>query len=121
VGWELRLHEKGGKHPSSPAITRWPGHCTPTSLPPAIAEERKGWLFRTAKGWKATVLADQPMNQGRCLAHGRQRAAAAGIKARSAAIRSGSPGLRRILENGGTLEHAQAMAVRESPRTTKTL
>ncbi len=46
----------------------------------SIAEERKGWLFRTAKGWKGTVLADQPMNQADARRMVRRRAAAAGIQ-----------------------------------------
>jgi len=28
-----------------------------------IGEERKAWLFRTAKRWKATVLSEEPMAQ----------------------------------------------------------
>jgi hypothetical protein len=46
----------------------------------AIGDDRKGWLFRTAKGWKGTTLADQPMNQADAWRMVRRRAAA-GIKA----------------------------------------
>jgi hypothetical protein len=38
---------------------------------------------------------------------------------RSAATLSARRGITAYLENGGTLEHAQAMAAHESPRTTK--
>jgi hypothetical protein len=38
---------------------------------------------------------------------------------RSATTLSGRPGSQRYLANGGALEHAQAMAAHESPRTTK--
>jgi hypothetical protein len=36
-----------------------------------------------------------------------------------AATRSGRPGITAYLENGGTIENAQAIAAHESPRTTK--
>src|SRR3979411_2189505 len=35
AGWELRLHEKGGKHHEMPATIPWPRRCAPTSMPPA--------------------------------------------------------------------------------------
>jgi integrase len=84
-----------------------------------IAEERKGWLLRTAKGWKGTVLADQPMNQADAWRMVRRRAAAAGIKAPIGCHTFRATGITAYLDNGGTLEHAQAMAAHESPRTTK--
>ena len=37
----------------------------------------------------------------------------------SAAIPSGRPGITAYVENGGTIENAQAIAAHESPRTTK--
>ena len=44
-----------------------------------IAEDRRGWLFRTAKGHVATVLADRPMGQADAWSMIRRRAQAAGI------------------------------------------
>jgi hypothetical protein len=31
--------------------------------PAGIADDRKGWLFRTSRGHAATALSDQPMTQ----------------------------------------------------------
>jgi len=84
-----------------------------------IGEERKGWLFRTAKGWKATVLSDEPMAQADAWHMIRRRAKAAGIQAPIGCHTFRATGITAYLENGGTLEHAQAMAAHESPRTTK--
>jgi integrase len=49
----------------------------------------------------------------------RRRAKAAGIKAPIGCHTFRATGITAYLENGGTLEHAQAMAAHESPRTTK--
>jgi len=48
-----------------------------------------------------------------------RRSAAAGIKAPIGCHTFRASGITAYLENGGTLEHAQAMAAHESPRTTK--
>ena len=45
------------------------------------AEDRKGWLFRTARGHKADTLSDLAMNQSDAWCMIRRRAAAAGITA----------------------------------------
>ena len=51
-----------------------------------IAEDRKGWLFRTSPRHNATVLTEQPMAQADAWRMIRRRAAAAGIMPRSATI-----------------------------------
>jgi integrase len=63
AAWVLRLHEKGGKHHVMPCH-----HAAAEALhayiaAAGIAEDKKGWLFRTAKGHRATVLSDKPMDQ----------------------------------------------------------
>jgi site-specific recombinase XerD len=118
-GWELRLREKGGKHHVIPCH-----HALAEALQAYIAvaglgEERKSWLFRTAKGWNGTVLADQPMSQADAWRMIRRRAKAVGIEAPIGCHTFRATGITAYLENGGTLEHAQAMAAHESPRTTK--
>jgi integrase/recombinase XerC len=45
-----------------------------------IAEDRKGWLFRTSRGHDATVLSEQPMNQSDAWRMIRRRAVTAGTK-----------------------------------------
>jgi integrase len=80
-----------------------------------IAEDRKGWLFRTARGHKADTLSDRAMNQPDAWWMIRRRAKAAGIAAEIGCHTFRATGLA----NGGALEHAQEMAAHESPRTTK--
>ena len=84
-----------------------------------IAEDKKGWLFRTAKGHDGDKLADKPMDQADAWCMVRRRALAAGIMAPIGNHSFRATGITAYLANGGTLEHAQAMAAHESPRTTK--
>src|SRR5208337_4358518 len=84
-----------------------------------IAEDRKGFLFRTSRGHTATVLADQPMTQPDAWRMIRRRALAVGIQAPIGNHTFRATGITAYLSNGGALEHAQEMAAHESPRTTK--
>ena len=84
-----------------------------------IAEDRKGWLFRTSPRHTATVLTDQPMAQADAWRMIRRRAVAAGIHAPIGNHTFRATGITAYLGNGGALEHAQSMAAHESPRTTK--
>jgi len=119
AGWVLRLHEKGGKHHTMPCH-----HALAEALRAYIdaagmADDRKGFLFRTSRGHTPTVLSDQPMKQPDAWRMMRRRAAAAGIHAPIGNHSSGATGITAYLSNGGALEHAQSMAAHESPRTTK--
>ena len=84
-----------------------------------IAEDRKGWLFRTSPRHNATVLTEQPMAQADAWRMIRRRAPAAGIMAPIGNHTFRATGITAYLGNGGVLEHAQSMAAHESPRTTK--
>src|SRR5207253_5001222 len=84
-----------------------------------IAEDRKGWLFRTARGHKADILSDRAMNQSDAWCMIRRRAKAAGIAAEIGCHTFRATGITAYLANGGALEHAQEIAAHESPRTTK--
>ena len=84
-----------------------------------IAEDRKGWLFRTSRGHTATALSDQPMTQPDAWRMMRRRAVAVGIHAPIGNHTFRATGITAYLANGGALEHAQEMAAHESPRTTK--
>ena len=59
--------------------------------------------------------ADQPMNQPDAWRMVRRRAAAAGIKAPIGCHTLRVTGITAYLENGGTIEHTQAMGAHESP------
>jgi site-specific recombinase XerD len=118
-GWLIRLHEKGGKHHAMPCH-----HSLAEALhiyigAAGIAEDRKGWLFRTSPGHSATVLTERPMAQANAWCMIRRRAAAAGIHAPIGNHTFRATGITAYLANGGALEHAQSMAAHESPRTTK--
>jgi site-specific recombinase XerD len=119
AGWEIRLHEKGGKHHMMPCH-----HALAEALrsyldAAGIAEDRKGFLFRTSRGHLGTTLSEQPMTQPDAWRMIRRRAVAAGLMAPIGNHSFRATGITAYLENGGALEHAQAMAAHESPRTTK--
>jgi site-specific recombinase XerD len=119
AGWVLRLHEKGGKHHTMPCH-----HALAEALrayidAAGIAEDRKGFMFRTSRGHTATALSDQPMTQPDAWRMIRRRAVAAGIHAPIGNHTFRATGITAYLSNGGALEHAQSMAAHESPRTTK--
>jgi len=119
AGWTVQLHEKAGKEHAMPCH-----HALAEALrtyidAAGIAEDRKGWLFRTARGHKADALSDRAMNQPDAWLMIRRRAAAAGITAPIGCHTFRATGITAYLANGGALEHAQEMAAHESPRTTK--
>jgi integrase/recombinase XerD len=119
AGWTVRLHEKGGKQHSMPCH-----HALAEALrayidAAGIAEDRKGWLFRTARGHDGTILSDKPMSQPDAWRMIRRRALGAGIAEAIGCHTFRATGITAYLANGGALEHAQEMAAHESPRTTK--
>jgi site-specific recombinase XerD len=119
AGWTVRLHEKGGKEHAMPCH-----HALAEALhayidKAGIAEDRKGWLFRTAPRHNADTLSARPMTQPDAWLMIRRRAVAAGITAPIGCHTFRATGITAYLANGGALEHAQEMAAHESPRTTK--
>ncbi len=119
AAWTVRLHEKGGKEHAMPCH-----HALAEALhiyieAAGIAKDRKGWLFRTAKGRLGSVLAEKPMDQADAWRMITRRARAAGISAPIGNHTMRATGITAYLANGGALEHAQEMAAHESPRTTK--
>jgi site-specific recombinase XerD len=119
AGWELRLHEKGGKHHVMPCH-----HALAEALrayidAAGIAQDKKGFLFRTSKGHRGVELALDPMGQPDAWRMIRRQAGAVGIFAPIGNHSFRATGITAYLANGGALEHAQEMAAHESPRTTK--
>jgi site-specific recombinase XerD len=119
AGWNVRLHEKGGKQHIMPCH-----HALAEALhayinAAGIAEDRKGWLFRTSSGHNGNAVSNQAMDQSAAWRMMRRRAAAAGINAPIGNHTFRATGITNYLTNGGTLEHAQELAAHESPRTTK--
>ena len=81
--------------------------------------DRKGWLFRTARGHQADKLSALAVNQSDAWHMIRRRAASAGIDAPIGCHTFRATEITAYLANGGALEHAQELAAHESPRTTK--
>ena len=119
AGWELRLHEKGGKQHAMPCHHALAEVLHAYIEAAGIAEDRKGFLFRTSRGRRGDTMSDLPMTQADAWRMVRRRAAAAGIAAPIGCHTFRATGITAYLANGGMLEHAQAMAAHESPRTTK--
>jgi site-specific recombinase XerD len=119
TGWQIHLHEKGGKEHTMPCHHALSKMLHAYVAAAGIADDRKGWLFRTSPGHNATVLTEQPMNQSAAWFMVRRRAAVAGIAAAIGNHTFRATGITNFLENGGTLEHAQDMAAHASPRTTR--
>ncbi len=83
-----------------------------------IADQKKSSLFRTA--WRKTkTLTDRPMSRIDVLKMIKRRALAIGLSEKVCCHTFRATGITIYLNNGGTLEHAQAIAAHESPRTTK--
>jgi site-specific recombinase XerD len=119
AGWTIRLHEKGGKEHAMPCH-----HVLAEALrayidSAGIADDRKGFLFRTSPRHSAKVLTDRPLTQYNAWLMIRRRAAAVGITAPIGNHTFRATGITAYLASGGALEHAQEMAAHESPRTTK--
>jgi len=118
-GWLIRLNEKGGKQHSMPCHHSLAEHLHAYIAAAGIADDKKGWLFRTSSGHQGVTLSDKPMTQTDAWRMVRKRALAAGIMAPIGNHTFRATGITAYLANGGALEHAQAMAAHESPRTTK--
>ena len=118
--WWLRLHEKGGKvhevpthHTLEEYLDEW---LTVSNL--RADGKGKGPLFPAIRGRTGT-LSDSPMTRNDALRAIKRRARAAGLPAGSVCCHTfRATGITTFLENGGSLETAQAIAAHESPRTT---
>ena len=119
AGWKLLLHEKGGKHHTIPCHHALADALLAYTTMACIAEDRKGWLFRTSRGHTPMALSKHPMTQPDAWRMIRRRAAAAGLLAPIGNHTFRATGITAYLSNGGALEHAQEMAAHEDPRTTK--
>ena len=119
ASWQLRLQEKGGKQHIMPCHHSLAETLRAYIEAAGLGEDRKGFLFRTSRGHGGTVLSEQPMKQPDAWRMIRRRAAAAGVDAPIGNHTFRATGITAYLANGGALEHAQAMAAHESPRTTK--
>ncbi|MDA2924302.1 site-specific integrase [Acidobacteria bacterium AH-259-L09] len=115
--WWFRLHEKGGKRHEVPAHHNAEAYMDAYLATAGITQQKKGPLFRSVD--KHRKLTDNPMTRTDVLRMIKRRAQAAGLPYSTCCHTVRATGITAYLENGGTIENAQAIAAHESPRTTK--
>ncbi len=118
--WWFRLAEKGGKrhevpaHHNAEAYTD--AYLTETGLQ-ADRKLKKTPLFRTVD--RRRQLTEDALTRTDILRMIKRRARQAGLPSSTTCHTLRATGITAYLENGGTIENAQAIAAHESPRTTK--
>ncbi len=116
-GW-FRLHEKGGKRHEVPAHHNAEAYLD-AYLQAAKFENwaKKAPLFRTVS--RERGLTEARMTRTDVLRMVKRRAEGADLPDTTCCHTFRATGITAYLENGGTIENAQAIAAHESPRTTK--
>jgi site-specific recombinase XerD len=115
--WWIRLNEKGGKRHEVPAHHNAEAYLDAYLEAADISSQKKRPLFRTINKYRR--LTDSPMYRSDVLRMIKRRAEGAGLPATTCCHTFRATGITAYLENGGTIENAQAIAAHESPRTTK--
>ena len=115
--WWFRLHEKGGKRHEVPAHHNAEAYMDAYLKAADIWEEKKTPLFRSINRYRQ--ITENAMHRLDALRMIKRRTKAAGISTTTNCHTFRATGITAYLENGGTIENAQAIAAHESPRTTK--
>jgi integrase/recombinase XerD len=113
----FRLHEKGGKEHVVPAHHNAQAYLDGYIQAARIVESKKSPLFRTIN--RHGQITARGMTRNDALRIVKRRARAAGLSENTCCHTFRATGITTYLENGGTIEKAQAIAAHESPRTTK--
>jgi integrase/recombinase XerD len=116
--WWFRLHEKGGKYHEVPAHHKAEEYVDAWLDAAGVVEEKKLPLFRTFDQTDRH-LTDRGLYRQDVLRMIKRRVRAAGLPESTRCHTFRATGITAYLENGGTVEKAQAIAAHESPRTTK--
>jgi site-specific recombinase XerD len=114
----VRLHEKGSKQHCMPCHHHLESYLQDYIEHAGLAGQDEQPLFRTAVR-RTKVLTERRMTQSDAWRMVQRRAADAGILTDVCNHTFRATGITAYLDNGGSLENAQAMAAHESPRTTK--
>ena len=116
--WWFRLHEKGGKYHEVPAHHKAEEYVDAWLDAAGISEERKLPLFRSFDR-RDRHLTNRGLYRQDVLRMIKRRVGAAGLPDATRCHTFRATGITAYLENGGTVEKAQAIAAHESPRTRK--
>jgi len=114
----FRLHEKGGKFHEVPAHHNAEAYLDAYLEAAGIAQDKKTPLFRSTRA-NTKQLTANGLTRTDALRMIKRRALAAGLPVAVCCHTFRATGITAYLENGGTIENAQAIAAHESPRTTK--
>jgi integrase len=115
--WWFRLHEKGGKRHEVPAHHNADAYIDAYLKAAGIEHQKKSPLFRSID--RHRKITERPMSRSDVLRMIKRRAEDAGLPSSTCCHTFRATGITAYLENGGTIENAQAIAAHESPRTTK--
>ena len=116
--WWIRLHEKGGKFHEVPVHHNAETYLDAYLAAAGIAGQSSSPLFRTTAGQSRRLTA-AAMSRRDALRMIKRRCKTVGLPPKICCHTFRATGITAYLDNGGTLEHAQAIAAHESPRTTK--
>lgn len=119
--FSVRLHEKGGKFHELPVHHLAEEYLDAYLAAAGIGESKEHArtpLFRTSLG-RTRALTDRGMTPSDVLYMVKRRAATAGLPAAVCCHTFRATGITAYLENGGTVENAQAIASHADPRTTR--
>lgn len=114
----FRFHEKGGKLHEVPVHHAAEEFLDAYLRAAGIEGDKPCPLFRAASG-KVDALSENPLSRHDVFRMIQRRAKAAGLPHGVCCHTFRATGITAYLENGGTIEKAQAIAGHESPRTTK--
>src|ERR1700677_518833 len=115
--WWVRLQKKGGKHHEVPAHHKTEEYLDAYLHVLGVADQKGTPLWRSLT--KERNLGDARMNRQVVFRMIKRRCKQAELGAAANCHIFRATGITAYLLNGGTLEHAQAIAAHESPRTTK--
>jgi integrase/recombinase XerD len=115
--WWIRLHEKGGKRHEVPAHHNAEAYLDAYIAVAGIGDQKRSPLFRAIDRYRR--ITDRSISRTDVLRMIKRRAKHAGLPSSTCCHTFRATGITAYLENGGTIENAQAIAAHESPRTTK--
>lgn len=114
----IQLNEKGGRQHAMPCHHKLEEYLDAYVQAAAIADQKKGPLFRSARG-RTGVLTKNRLRRGNAFDAVRRRARQAGLQTQICPHTFRATGITNYLTNSGSLEVAQQMAAHSDARTTK--